>query len=339
MLLAACDSVEPAPTSVAPPPSSLPPDSSATPTSAPELVLIEVPEAGEGPCTVNTSPVAALRIGQAADLIVGTGDFVWISDWENARLTQVDLRTMCVGTTLSIGSPRASVIDLAAADGVVWAAEFSEGSPLLRIDAATGEVVSTIPGVRAGGGGMVGLDADLFIACCGGASGGSDPIIRVDTVNEEVSTLATLDRNTGIDVGFGALWVGSPNRVSRLDPESGEVTDVIRIDGIVGDVAVSADAVWVASIDIATLIRVDPATNAITDRIELESDLGRPLDVAVDGDGDVWIVGPALSPTLIDGTIGEPVAKVRVSAHHVLILDDRVLFTTPDGRLVVLDDP
>lgn len=77
-----------------------------TQSTAPELILIDLPEAGEGTCTENTSPVAALRVGPAADLIAGTGDFVWISDCENALLTQVDLRTMCVGITLSVGSSR-----------------------------------------------------------------------------------------------------------------------------------------------------------------------------------------------------------------------------------------
>ncbi len=308
-------------------------------TIAPEVALIEVPAEERGRCAKDTLPTV-LRVGSAADLIVGTGDFIWISDWENALLTQVDMRTMCVGTNLSIGSPLASVIDLAATDGVVWAAEYSEGNPLLRIDAATGDVVSTIPGVVAGGGGMVGSEAGLFIACCGGDSGGSDPIIRVDTVDESVSTLATLDRNTGIDIGFGALWVGSnsPNTLSRIDPETGDVTDVIPVDGIVGDVAVSADAVWVALTDTATLIRVDPTTHAITDRIDLGSAAGRPLDVAASDDGDVWIVGPALSPTLIDGNSRKPVARIRVNAHHVLVVSGRVLFTTPDGLLIVIDD-
>lgn len=347
LLLASCVSGEPAPAPVAS--STTVSESTSTVSPVTGVTFIDVPDPGDSSCAGDTFP-AALRLVPSADqttgsgdsdLIAGTGDFVWISSWENASLTQVDLRTMCVETTLTVGTSRSTVIDLAATDGYIWAAEFAVGSPLLRIDVSTGELVSTIPGVPAGGGGMVGTDTDVFVACCGGDSGGSDPITRVDIGDETVSTVAIRARNWGIDVGFGALWVGStdPASLTRIDLETENVTDVIPMDGPVGDVAVSADAVWVADTGTPALVRVDPVTMQVIDTIELGSTGGRFLDVEVNDDGDLWVAGRALLPTKIDGETGEVIARVKVSGRHVLIVGDRVLFTTPAGWLVILVDP
>ena len=63
------------------------------------------------------------------------------------------------------------------------------------------------------------------------------------------------------DAGEGA--------VARIDPRSGVVVDRIPVSGEPGSIASGGGAIWVASTVGATVTRIDPTTEAVTQTIVL----------------------------------------------------------------------
>ncbi len=175
------------------------------------------------------------------------------------------------------------VAALAAAGVTFWAfGGSSDGAAasLLRIDPASGRVVSTV--------------RDSQIACGCGANlwvvdgtlwerGGGDGrtiAVRALASGAVRRTFRLPADAANFAIGAGAVWVArnavalsGPNagariaEVDRLDELSGRRVASIRLPGDLGDgsIAVGDGAVWVLEGD-ATLLRIDPAANKVTDR-------------------------------------------------------------------------
>ena len=193
---------------------------------------------------------------------------------------------------------------------------------------ATGKQIGSIPVARVGSG-------------AGDATGGwvlsdTDSISQIDASGTKVVKTVTLPgiKIGGIAVGGGAVWVAdqSQNRLLRVDPTSGTITDTTEIGGTVDEflpIAYSHGAVFVPSQDFE-LRRVDATTMKITAAVSTPSD-GSWFVIAIGPDGDVW-AEPAqgvvddldpvtlatkraiqLRPTLQDGsTYGVVVTPTRV---------------------------
>ncbi|MDQ4128506.1 MAG: hypothetical protein M3151_11255, partial [Actinomycetota bacterium] len=110
---------------------------------------------------------------------------------------------------------------------------------------------------------------------------------------EETATITLQDfatNTTEVAVGAGSAWVSSTSGeagvVLRVDPETNRVVDRIPVGSPTG-AAFGQGSVWVTSSGRGTLSRVDPRTGEVAARIEV----GRgATDVAVDeGSGAVWV--------------------------------------------------
>ena len=86
-------------------------------------------------------------------------------------------------------------------------------------------------------------------------------------------------------VGAGAVWAINPDRtVSRIDPDTGARVATVRMKAG-SAIAAGAEGVWALSGEDPHVLQIDPRTNKVGQRIELEaSDL---TGLAV-GDGSVW---------------------------------------------------
>ena len=107
----------------------------------------------------------------------------------------------------------------------------------------------------------------------------------------EAATLKDFATNTTeVAVGAGSVWVSSASGeagvVLRVDPETNRVVDRIPAGSPTG-VAFGHGSVWVTSSGRGTLSRVDPRTGEVAAKIEV----GRgATDVVVDeGSGAVWV--------------------------------------------------
>lgn len=119
-------------------------------------------------------------------------------------------------------------------------------------------------------------------------------VLKVDpATSKTVSTTDALDTGGILEAGAGAVWVADHGRgtVLRLDPESGEVSREISVDGSPSEIAATPDWVWVANYgdtQSGNLTRIDPKTNEVVAEIETP---GIAESVAVDQEtGDAWSV-------------------------------------------------
>jgi len=180
-------------------------------------------------------------------------------------------------------------VRVAYGDGALWS--ISSTGELSRIDPATGKEIARLglgitPSGLAVGGGSVWVTGRT-----------SPTLLRIDpAVNEVVGRFplptegVVTDQVGEVAVGAGSVWVGhgafNPGAwVERLDPETGRVQKRFSIlAGDVDHVTFAEDALWVASTPSGELRKIDPRTNEVVFRRELQSDL---CCVAAGG-GYVW---------------------------------------------------
>lgn len=139
-------------------------------------------------------------------------------------------------------------------------------------------------------------------------------------------------------VAHGSLWIsngseaGEPPRLRRLDPETMEVTATIDLGGE-ADVFppdaygafYSAHGSWVPLMSQKAVVLVDPATNSVSLRIEVDA---MPYGLLEDGD-DLWITDFGNSEVLrVDIPTGEE--RLRVS-----IPEPTWMASGPEGLWVI----
>ena len=95
---------------------------------------------------------------------------------------------------------------------------------------------------------------------------------------------------TRMAAGEGAVWALDPfdDRVWRIEPGAGRISDSFRTGRLPKGLAVGEGAVWVANSRDGTVTRYDPKT-ADVETIEVG---GTPTAVAV-GAGSVWVTTDA----------------------------------------------
>jgi DNA-binding beta-propeller fold protein YncE/ABC-type branched-subunit amino acid transport system substrate-binding protein len=176
------------------------------------------------------------------------------------------------------------------------------GNGVAAIDATSGEVTSfigsrEIPGnVAVGEGAVWVLDNER------------QTVSRIDPRTREVTkTFKTDGVPSELAVGEGAVWIGKAGgeggevshatvSLSRLDPDSGRMTQTVRLRGDTGvfpvagapRIAVGAGAVWAANPD-GSVSRIDPDSGRLEATIETDLEA---FTIAA-GDEGVWFLGSA----------------------------------------------
>ena len=183
-----------------------------------------------------------------------------------------------------------------------------------------------------------GLIADVKRPCSGLSAAfgsiwvpscGDHTLVRLDPATAKpIAMIAADPANSegGITAGAGSLWiVTKPSRLVRISPESNAITASADLPTGATNVAFGAGAVWISSYDQDRLLRVDPATMAVTDSISV-GPKPRFLTVSDDavwtlnqGDGSVSRVSltrPKLVATIACGIPGEG-GEIAFGAGHV----------------------
>ena len=127
------------------------------------------------------------------------------------------------------------------------------------------------------------------------SSGGSTP------ASGQPPSWISIDRPTGVAVGFGSVWVVSccgdhsdarTYSIVRLEKETGGVQASITLPAPEAEadgrpvVRVGPDSVWVGLTDLPLVVRIDPATNSIRSTLPVDLPVS---DLAVGDDGSLWL--------------------------------------------------
>ena len=227
-------------------------------------------------------------------------DGVWVSLGSQNAVMLMNPRT---GKELRRVEILGHPYDMIEVDGELWIADFG-WSEVTRYDLGTDKVISVIP---------VSAPTDILFASGSiwlpvhvGRTSDTEPIegpsgqlVRIDPgTNSVVQRIKAGHRPYYLASGFGAIWTGNATSgaVSRFDVDGEEATTIPAGEDGVFDIEVVGDSVWAVTgpqwpvdraCDPATafFVRIDPATNAVRERIAF------PCAGAITPDGDAFWVG------------------------------------------------
>jgi len=184
-------------------------------------------------------------------------------------------------------------------------------------------------------------------------------------VTGRVVETVSLRGANAVAYGAGSIWVaslgsGSPDRLLRFDPVTGEELADITVQGVTswavggGGISFGAGGVWVVGSagGEAVAQRIDPAVNEVVQTVTLGA--GHPADVAAD-ESTVWVTlfpGPDLDHTEVvrlDSAAGSVTARISLETAWardvaagggaVWVLEREVHGSTVGRGLVVRVDP
>jgi ABC-type branched-subunit amino acid transport system substrate-binding protein/DNA-binding beta-propeller fold protein YncE len=182
-----------------------------------------------------------------------------------------------------------------------------------------------------GGGGPNGVPVGNGVVALGGDDGQFASFTTTDTAPSNVA------------VGEGAVWVlnTEEDTVARIAPEAKRVVRRFRTPGRPTDIAAGLGAVWVGTGE--RLSRIDPRTGQISRTVKLPStgyrgdlgflDWGFP-QIAV-GAGAVWAVNPDRTVSRIDPETGRREATIDVDAATIAAGKEGVWYIDADDTAAV----
>ena len=220
-----------------------------------------VESVGNAIAAIDGDSVEYAQVGRTPSTIAVGEGAVWVLNADDRTISKIDPETKEVNTFGTGGVPT----DLAVGEGAVWVGNGEPGgvdiaytASVSRVDPDTTAVTETqvLPSPR------------------------STPDVRTAG---EFRTLGV----SQLAVGAGAVWAINPDlSVSRIDPDSGKRVAIVPMEAG-GAIAAGKEGVWALAAGFETpyVLRIDPSTNKVSQRIELgASDL---TGLAV-GAGSVW---------------------------------------------------
>lgn len=139
--------------------------------------------------------------------------------------------------------------------------------------------------------------------------------VRIDPDTNRV-VVAAHDEFDGVDAvaGEGALWVVSPEGVTKRDETTGDVESVIQVD-VPRAICDAFGAIWVGTVvgTNATVLKIDPAIDEVVHTVDVSSPFTYTLALEA-GEGAVWALDGEGNLTKIDPLSGRAVATFNVGA-------------------------
>ena len=272
------------------------------------LALAAVPAGAAPPGHV----VARIKIGLNPCAEVQAFGAVWVANASSNTLSRINPATNRVTATVKVGPQPCALVPAA---GALWVDGYGWGE-VERVDPRRLKVTRRI----SVGSGVwdVAFDGRFLWA----DSNGDGTVVKIDPRTSRIVTRLRIGGSpTGLEVADGSLWVGSngpgDRRFFRIDLATRRVT---RIDAACARPAYFASApgaVWVMCVGDTTVLRIDPATNAIVARVEAGP---QPGDGTVGADGLVWVpLRGAAKVARIDPATNAVVDTIAVSGTPMLL--------------------
>ncbi len=246
--------------------------------------------------TLIAAVVAAVALLAAAGIVLltrggGDGDVLPAAN----SVVRIDASTNAFDDAIRVGDDPTGVA--IGEDGDVWVIN-QDDSTVSRIDPETGELATTESTLGRPTGVATGEGAVWITNGFGGQSG--PQVVTVDPTDDSVDIAFPSDDAKAIVVAFGGIWLADAerDRVLRYDPRDLTAAPLeIPMDDSDTEssspryLTVGTDAasgIWVVNELGNSVVRIDPDTNELAGRIQVES----PTAVAA-GDGGVWVTSEA----------------------------------------------
>lgn len=262
----------------------------------------------------------ATRLTVTADWLAVAEGSAWAA--AGSGVERFDGRDGSVVTSVPV--PDGICLGFDVAFGAVWAGASPAGAPsLVRIDAATGKVVATIP---------LKIAAIQCESSVGAGEGAiwliSTPpdrvLLKVDPATNEVEATFPMPpedpdglrpANTdfgGLRAGYGGVWIADQGHdaVLRLSPADGSIVARVPLGSGSGPrfLAIGEGAVWVLNQTDGTVARIDPTKNSVVATVHASATSVDGGDIAV-GCGAVWARVSDELVAQIDPATNEVVAR------------------------------
>jgi virginiamycin B lyase len=205
-------------------------------------------------------------------------------DFSSPKLVRIDARSGASIAEIPVPARLPAESSVGAGEGAVWV--LTSGSPrqLIAVDPSTNTVARTFPAPE----GAVAVRAGLGSVWVSVAAPGQ--VLRLDPASGEVVATVSVGQSASfLALARDAVWVISGSgTVSRVDPATNTVASTVSVSSSAisgGDIAATADAVWVRVTEDALAVQINPQTNAVVDRLGPSAGSG---GVAI-ADASVWI--------------------------------------------------
>ena len=175
-------------------------------------------------------------------------------------------------------------------------------------------------------------------------STGPNTVNRIDPKTNTVTATVKLGGEpcSGLATGFGSLWIplcGKQPMLAKVDLKAGTLTEVFKVGPAQdeGGVATSSDSVWLVIDKTGTLVRIDPATGAIRQKIQVPPGSYNPRY----SDDQIWVTRADGSEiTSIDAATGAKIATIATGPGPRFLTDGAGAVWTldqGDGTLTRVD--
>ena len=220
---------------------------------------------------IGASPCAGLAFGFGG---------AWVPACATPQLVRIDSATRKVVATIAtpVLDGTASIVT---GVGSVWVLADATGR-LLRLDPDTNKPVAELS-VPAGASALAFGEGALWVTIAR-----TNQVVRIDAHTNVVEKVIRVGKApSALAVGEGAVWTlnRGDGTVSRIDPKTNAPVAAIESGVTAADARIAAGegAVWVTAAG-SPLVRIDPASNAVTQQFEGEGGGGLAV-----GHGSVWL--------------------------------------------------
>jgi DNA-binding SARP family transcriptional activator len=243
-----------------------------------------------GPGTRATEPLAEAILAHASDVAV------------------IEPDTSKVVARVSVGSSPALIRE---GDGSVWVADQLDLT-VTEIDLESRRVLRTVG---------LGFRPD-HLAARNGAVWAFDKEERVLARLGKEQTWERFEHPDftgveGVALDDHAVWLAGGKRLIRVDADSGNVVRSVSVPDQVDGLATAGGDVWAVSSTASAVLRIDPLTAVIRDRIPMAGDLGPgPQTLSISADTDfIWVLnGDTATVVKIDPSLHDVVETYRLPA-------------------------
>jgi virginiamycin B lyase len=141
-------------------------------------------------------------------------------------------------------------------------------------------------------------------------------VLRIDPATNKIVERIRIPAEacSGLASGFGSIWApicGKKPALVRIDAAKNAISTMLPIApaGPEGGIAASDDSVWLVTDQNGTLVRIDPSTNSVRQKISIPHGSYNPIF----SDGTVWVTGIEKNVlTSVDANSGKVLESISI---------------------------